>query len=371
MLPEAKRFDSITAIGREAWNACFSGALEDYDYLLAVENAHIKGFEHCYYAVMEAGISLAVAPAFVTDYDLATTAEGAVRTMLLAIKRFVPLTLKLACLGSTATEHCPIGFHPSLDSATKQALFSTLIAFFEHDTKQRGIHLLALKDVSNEDNSACAALLRKAKFHPVTGMPSALSNASFPSIDGYLATLSAATRKDMRRKLKKRNDIRIDYRRNIDDCIDAVYAMYLETKARSDTQFEELTRDYFTGVLKHMGERALCSLYYAGEQLIGANLMLVNRERLLDKFFCMYTDAGQDYNLYFVSWLANMQYCIDHGIPFYQSGQAGYETKLRLGSDFLANWMYFKHRNPIINALLKLAAPLLAFDVPERQLSAD
>ena len=167
----------------------------------------------------------------------------------------------------------------------------------------------------------------------------------------------------MRRKLKKCTDIRIEYRRNVDDVLDEVYAMYMETKSRSDLQFEELTPKYFQGVLND--EQGICTLYYADDTLVGANLMLQNNERLLDKFFCMRTHQGQEYNLYYFSWFTNLQYCIDRKLAFYQSGQAGYETKLRLGSLLLDNWMYFRHRNFIVDKLLRLAAPLLAFDIPK------
>ena len=365
MPPEAKRLDSIAVVKREAWNACFPGELEEYDYLLAVERSHIKGFKHVYYTVMDGDNVLAAIPAFFTDYDLATTADGKIRDVLLAIKRIAPslLTLKLACLGSYATETCPIGFHPSLDEIKRRELCSQLLAFFDRDTKSHRINLLAFKDVNDVNNAQFGDLLNDGGYLRVPGMPSAISHINFATIDEYLAGLSAATRKDMRRKLKKRSDIRIEYRSNIDDLINEIYVMYLETKNRSDLQFEELTPDYFREVLRCKG--SVCALYFTGEILIGANLMLMNNERLLDKFFCMRTNTGQDYNLYFVSWFSNLQFCIDRKLKYYQSGQAGYETKLRLGSDLLANWMFFRHRNSLADKLLRLASPLLAFDVPQ------
>lgn len=37
----AQAFSTIRAIQRSAWNDCFPGALEDWDYYVAVENAAI------------------------------------------------------------------------------------------------------------------------------------------------------------------------------------------------------------------------------------------------------------------------------------------------------------------------------------------
>ena len=44
----AQAFSSIQAIEREAWNDCFPDSLEDWDYIVAVENAGIEGFEWRY-----------------------------------------------------------------------------------------------------------------------------------------------------------------------------------------------------------------------------------------------------------------------------------------------------------------------------------
>src|SRR5262245_22171442 len=66
---------SIRDIGREAWNACFPGEIEDYDYLLAVEEAGMEDFVWRYIALSENGRVIAAMPLFLTDYQLETTIE--------------------------------------------------------------------------------------------------------------------------------------------------------------------------------------------------------------------------------------------------------------------------------------------------------
>jgi len=121
-MPEVRCFDSISAINRDAWNLCFPNELENYNYLLAVERARIKDFELRYYVVMDGDTVLAATPAFYVDYDLATTADGKVRRILLAAQRIAPklFTLKLACLASFATKSCPICYHPCFDKQKKR-----------------------------------------------------------------------------------------------------------------------------------------------------------------------------------------------------------------------------------------------------------
>jgi hypothetical protein len=78
---------------------------------------------------------------------------------------------------------------------------------------------------------------------------------------------------------------------------------------------------------------------------------------------------GRGFNLYYLSWFNNLSYCIEQGIKRYQSGQASYESKLRLGSKLTANTMFFKHRNPVVQRLLRVVAPLLSMDEAPEQLS--
>jgi hypothetical protein len=112
-------------------------------------------------------------------------------------------------------------------------------------------------------------------------------------------------------------------------------------------------------------------LYWADDALIGFNLLLQDGETLLDKFFCMETTRGPALNLYFVSWFVNVRLCLERGLTRYQSGQAAYANKLRLGSRLIASQMYFRHRQPLVNRALQWVAPLLADDpVPQRGVGA-
>jgi uncharacterized protein len=101
---------------------------------------------------------------------------------------------------------------------------------------------------------------------------------------------------------------------------------------------------------------------YADDQLLAANLLIHDGQTLIDKFFCMNGKLGREYHLYFLSWFTNIRYCLERGFTRYQSGQAYYENKLRLGSRLTRNTIYFKHRNLLAQGLLRFAAPLFSAD---------
>jgi len=50
------------------------------------------------------------------------------------------------------------------------------------------------------------------------------------------------------------------------------------------------------------------------------------------------------------------------GLSSCEPGQAGYDVKIRLGCRRLANWYYFRHRYPLINALRQAFVRLLQLD---------
>ena len=58
--------------------------------------------------------------------------------------------------------------------------------------------------------------------------------------------------------------------------------------------------------------------------------------------------------MYFRSWMENVDYCIRNRIALYECGQAGYASKVRLGCTFQSNTLFFRHRNGLVNNMLKL-----------------
>jgi predicted N-acyltransferase len=365
---EARVASSIHEVGRSAWDDCFPGRLEGFDYLSAVEAAGLPGFAWRYAVVEVDGKTVAAAPGFVTDYSLDTTLNAGGRRMVAAARRLAPraFTVRLAALGSPCTEDVGLGFAADVDPERRPELLRALLTAFEAAAADEGCGLLAIKDAPAADRELWAALGSPA-YQLAPGMPVAELDIDFADMDGYLAGLSAATRKDLRRKLKALDDLRIEVRRDIAGLEARVLELYRQTRARSNLQFEDLTAAYFTGVLAGLADRAFCVLYFVGDELIGCNLLLQDGQVLLDKFFCMESERGPAHNLYFVSWITNVRLCLERGLSRYQSGQAGYATKLRLGSRLRGADMYFRHRRPIVNRALKWAAPLLAEDpVPLR-----
>ena len=363
-MPELRVVDSLAQLDAARWDRLFPGALEGYDYLMAVEAAGLEGFRWRYLLLEAGGELLAAAPAFLTEYALETTLAGPGRRLAAGLRKVLPdaLTLRLACVGSPCTETAMLGFDPGVAPARRPALLRQMLAGFDRTAAAERCGLLGIKDVAADEAWLWRGAAEACGYRAIASLPSAHLDIDFASLDDYLTRLSPGARKDMRRKLRAFDRVRIEVRSNVDDVIDRVMALYRQTRARAEMALEDLTPAYFQGVAARLGERALYVLYYAGEELLAVNLLLQDGRTLLDKFFCMDAERGRPLNLYFLSWFTNVRLCLERGLTRYQSGQAGYENKLRLGSELARTSNYFRHRNALLNGGLRLVAPLFAAD---------
>jgi len=361
---KARVVSSIVDIDREAWDCLFPDEVESFDYLQAVEAAGLEGFSWRYVVVEEAGRLVAAVPMFLTTYALDTTLGTFGQRMVAGVRRVFPdmLNLPLACLGSPCTEMLPLGFSPEAGASRQPALLRLILDGFEAEAAKNGARLMGIKDVPALQNPLWNAVAGARGYRAMAGLPVASLDIAFHTLEAYLETLSPATRKDMRRKLRNRSKVRLEWRHDLDGVLDQTMALYRQTRDRADMQFEELTPDYFSGVSTAMGERAVYGLYWSGSDLLAVNMLLRGDNILTDKFFVMDGERGRALDLYFLSWFNNIDYCLEANLARYQSGAAAYDIKLRLGSTLTGTSLYFRHRNRLMNRGLNLVAPLFAAD---------
>nr|WP_315492361.1 GNAT family N-acetyltransferase [uncultured Pseudomonas sp.] len=366
----AHTFPSIHAIERSAWNDCFPQALEDWDYYVAVENAAIDDFQWRYLALYEDGQLLAVAPAFITHYRLDTTVSGIAKRFTQRLERWWPgaLRLGLYSIGSPVAEQCHAGVASHVPAARRSALLEQLLVAARRDADAFGIGLLAVKDAPSLDQD-WADSCKTAGLHSMPSLPTGLLPLPYGSVDAYLGSLGKSTRKDLRRKLRAPGP-QVEWRDNVDDVLPDIMRLYEATLARADLQFERLPAGYFSQVLAQLEQRARCVLYWVDGQLVAFNLVLLDQHRLIDKFFAHDLAQSREHNLYFRSWLTNVDYCIEHNIALYECGQAGYASKLRLGCEFAGNTLFFQHRNRLLDTLLKLVKVFIRPDRSDPAMAA-
>ncbi|MBN9236801.1 MULTISPECIES: GNAT family N-acetyltransferase [Phyllobacteriaceae] len=309
---------------------------------------------------------LAAAPLFSLSYRLDTPFQGKLGAWAGRLADQFPgiFALGLLGVGSPMVDHCHLLLADRLSADKRVEALATLIETVEAEARKRKAALIAFKDVAPPEEALIGGLLAGKGFARLTSLPVAVAEVC-ENEDAYLARLSAATRKDVKRKLKTRDAVRVERRTDITGLESEIAALYRSTQENSQLRygdFEELPSRYFEEVSRRLGKDAVFQLYWIGDRLAAFNLLLVGVDRVVDKFLGMAYPLARDHNLYVVSWMENLSFCREIGRPLLQTGQTAYASKIRMGSRLEPSAIYVKHTNGLLNRGLAAIAPWLAFD---------
>ncbi|HEY4090194.1 MAG TPA: GNAT family N-acetyltransferase [Luteibacter sp.] len=298
------------------------------------------------------------APLFRARFNLLTTADEAVRKHVAMwplhglLKRL--LSVRTCFAGTTVSEYAL--FRRTSDPAKVAADWVTL-----YGRKQP---LLIVKDLAVDspltsvgDRGWTARFVDAAReqgYLIVEGQALAYVPIDFTSTDDYLSRLSASRRKNLRRKLRVRDQLEVvplsTGNAFADDAVvDAYYALFENVYAQSDVHFDKLSREFFAATLREPG--GVVFTYRHEGQLIGWNLCYEHGGKLLDKYVGFAYPAARELNLYFVSWFINLEYALSRGLTHYIAGWSDPDVKASLGARFHLTRHAVYIRNPILRAV--------------------
>ena len=87
--------------------------------------------------------------------------------------------------------------------------------------------------------------------------------------------------------------------------------------------------------------------------MLGWNLCFDDGERLTDKYIGLSYPASREMNLYFVSWMVNLEYALERGLRHYIAGWTDPGVKALLGARFTATRHVVYVRNPLLRAVAR------------------
>ena len=301
------------------------------------------------------------APAFTAPFDLLTTADDALKRKLRAMPGGAwlaqRLTLTTDFVGTTLTEYAPMPMGVNAAGLATQL------------RRRVGARMLTIvKDLpqaspllSSDDNAFSAALMQQlvdAGFILVEGQALAYVPIDFASIDEYLSRLSKSRRQNLKRKLKSRAQLQITRIPTGeafagDAQVDAYYALFDAVYAQSEVHFDKLTRAFFAAILRDASNGGIVFEYRDAIDgaLLGWNLCFEHEGRLIDKYIGLSYPRAREVNLYFVSWMINLEYAIEQGLTHYVAGWTDPEVKAQLGAQFTFTQHAVFIRNPLLRAL--------------------
>jgi len=200
---------------------------------------------------------------------------------------------------------------------------------------------------------------QQAGFVMLEGQALAYVPIDFASTEEFLARMAKSRRKDITRKLKRSEALEIealatgDARFYDEALLQTFYALYRNVYDQSEIHFDLLSPQFFRAVLQDAGSGGIVFTYKAGGALIGYNLCFVHNGMLIDKYVGFSYPAARQHNLYFVSWLHNLQYALERGLSHYVAGWTDPEIKRHLGASFTFTRHAVYVRNPLLRHALR------------------
>ncbi len=301
-------------------------------------------------------------PYFSTRFDLLTTMDKDARAKLLRWPGYRLwrrlLIIDTNFIGTTVNEYSPFpaDIHP-------QALSGWIT---QHCAGEKKITIIKdvpqnsplLQDQDNQYSSALIDECTKRGFIQVEGQALAYVPIDFKDIDDYLSRLSHSRRRNIRRKLRSRQHLRLEILHTGDkrfhDALwrQQLYQLYMAVYNQSDIHFDLLSAEFFAGLLldADSGGRVFC--YWLGQELVGYNLCYQRDDKLIDKYIGLNYPLALHYNLYVVSWFANLEYALEKGLHFYVAGWTDPQVKADLGARFTFTVHLAWVRNPVLRRVL-------------------
>lgn len=357
----------ISEVDGAEWNACFHDEAENHAYYSACEQGAVfaaRGAER-----------VAVAPVFSMTFRLDASFQADTR-LLARTRRSLARWIgwPVIGLGSPFAERCHVGWRSGLTAAERMWAFDALIDALEERARVERTNLIAIKDVMAPFDGTFEEVLAERGYVRLSGLPIAtLDLTGVSTLDEYFSQLSSATRKDVRRKLRSAATVRVEECHDITPYAAQVSDLYESTRAESGLDygdFEKLPPGYFLKISAALGERALFKLYWVGETLAAFNLLLIEPDRVIDKFLGMRYPLAREHHLYALSWVENVRHCLAIGTRTLQTGQTAYREKLRMGSELVPTAIWFRHRGAVVQRVLRTLAPLASFERNDPQLAA-
>ena len=221
--------------------------------------------------------------------------------------------------------------------------------------------LVVLKDFPSRYREILRPL-EAAGFTRVPSMPLTRLKLEYANWDEFFATLSKATRKDLRRKFRKAErapKIDMEVVTGIAPHLDDIYPLYLAVHNRSPMKFETLTKEYFFRLSGEMPERTRFFLWRQNGKIVAFSLALVCGDVIYDECLGMDYNVAFELSLYFYTLRDVIAWAIKQGLKFYYSTPLNYEPKLHLRCELAPLDLYVRHTQPLMNAVFSHAVKLL------------
>ena len=366
MNTSVKLHASFEEIAATDWDRCLPGQAENWAYYRACEACEAPSPHPRAVSLSCDGRIVAVAPLFALHYRLDSSLNGWPRRLTNALERASGgmLSLHLLGIGSPYAERCHLGFDTGLSQDDRITALTAILHAIQAYARDAKVSVTIIKDLDETQASSLHAGLAAVGYARMTSLP--LAVLTLPETEAaYLTSLGKSRRREIRRKLNKCAEITVETVHDISAIAADISQLYESTREHSQSDygdFEVLPAGFFREISQLGPERIAFKLYRNAGSLIAFNLLLLQPDRVIDKFIGINYALARPRDLYLLSWMENVRHALQHGIRCLQTGQTAYRRKLELGSHLQPCVVYFRHRSAALHLLLSLFSRWLALD---------
>lgn len=349
----AKVVSKIDEIPQNTWESIFPKVLENYHFFKSLDETSFDQFSFFYIIVYDNDIPIGCTSCFLMNFPLDIAVNGPLKIFFNSIKKIVPNIFNFRVL------MCGLPMGPGRIGIIRDfnRVIETICDCLEKIAKDRKASMIIFKDFTRAYEDILKPLLSKG-FSKLESFPSTDMDIRFKSFDEYLKTLSPASRENLKRNFKKvdgKIKIDLEVRTTLENSVlPQVYELYLQTYDKQNMKFEKLPMDFFRNVSRNMPKEVKYFLWRIEGKLVAFAFCLISGDYFIDYYLGFDYSVAHRYHLYFIRFRDLMNWCIEHGIKKYEMGVTSYESKRRLGFNFVRFYFYMKHRNKLLNPFFGL-----------------
>lgn len=224
--------------------------------------------------------------------------------------------------------------------------------------QNKKIRLILFKDYFSQDEiHSHSDLLLSNKFYKVKAQPNMIMSIkpNWVVLNDYIGEMTTKYRTRFKRAKKKLNNItchELDAEA-IKKHASQIYNLYLNVSENAKINTFILSEHHFSSLKESLQHNFKLFGYYQNEKLIGFYSLILNHTTL-ETYFLGYDEAHQYQNQLYLNMLYDMaNFAIDHKFKSVIYARTAMEIKSSVGAVPQEMFMYIKHTNRLLNALLQ------------------
>lgn len=324
------------------------------------QRSGVENADYRHVLLYHAGELVGVASITRMTVSLDLLSSGGARSVIRWLRRWRPSFLRVPltiCGLPVSFGGSCIRFRAGVDATRALEILDDLMARHALDARAP---VLCFKEFAEHETTTLDGLKRRGYFR-AQSLPYCSLPVRWRSFEEYVSSLRAGYRRQVRASLRVRSEAGLSVRVVEDfggEC-ERIFALYEQVMERAPFQLERLNLAFLQRLNSDLGAQSRAILIEKDGKLLAAAVMLYAPAVVTFLLAGIDYESHQRYHSYLNLVVEVVREAINAGAETLELGQTSYDLKGRLGAHAAPRYLYLKHRNRLLNVLLRAASGLL------------